>query len=226
MKFKAIAVFLLTLLIKPAMCQQTPDVTQVINDYEKGQIKDGFKVGIWEYYDHPGELSLKIDYNLRKVLFIKTDTAKYAIELEEGWSQTKVDTQPTYIGSMAEFYKIIRSNVRYPAQARRNSTEGNFHVTFEVDSYGQAFNFRAINDIGDNCGKEVIKALKLIPNLWIPAELNEKNYKSRFILPLSFRILKDGKYVGSPKKLNSKEELPMAKTLSEIVITAYGNSSP
>lgn len=223
MKFKAIAVFLLTLLIMPAICQQNPDATQVLNDYEKGQINDGFKVGIWEYYDLPGELSLKIDYDLRKVLFIKPDTTKYAIELEEGWSQTKVDSPPTFIGSISEFYNTITKILRYPTQARKNSTMGTVYVSFEVDKSGQASNFRVINDIGDGCGKEVIRTLKLMPNLWIPAKLNQKNYKSRFILPIAFRILKDGKQVESPQNIKSKENLPMAKILSEIVITTYGN---
>jgi hypothetical protein len=200
------------------------NATEVLNEYEKGKILDGYKTGIWEYYDKPGEVALSVDYDNGQILFLKPDTSKYAIQFKkEEYMMMEVDRPARYIGSIRELYEIVNTNVRFPAQARRNSTVGSFHIIFEVDNTGQAHNFRAINDIGDGCGEAIIESLKLVPNLWLPALIDGKSYNSRFSIPITFKIELDGKQIGRPKKLK-KENLPIAKSLSEIVVTAVGVS--
>lgn len=193
----------------------------VINEYEKGELLNGYKTGIWEYYDEPGEVALQIDYDTKQILYLKPDTSKYAIQFGGKYKMMRVDQQPRYIGSIKELQKIIDSNVSYPPHARRNSTVGQFHVIFEVDSTGLANNFEILNDIGDGCGDEVLKALKLVPNFWIPANVGGRYFNSRFTIPVTFKIEIDGKPFGRPRK-SKKEELPIAKKLPEIVITAAG----
>ena len=205
--------------------KSTPE-THVENEYEKGIIRDGYKIGVWDYYDIPGELSLQIDYTSGKILYIKKDSdVVYTIENNDVWTQSTVDIQPRYIGSMVEYKKIFNAKVRFPAQARRNLTDGSFYVTFEVDTTGQAGNFLVVNDIGDGCGEAAIQALKLIPNLWTVASKNNVKYKSRFIIPITFKFITDEKkVVGNTKKENTLKELPMARKLEEMIVTALGIS--
>ena len=199
-------------------------ITQVNSDFEKGITQNGLKIGVWEYYNKPGELSLKFDYNSNRVLFIAKDTSRYTIEINGIWTQSTLDIQPRYIGSDYEYYWLFGSNIRYPAEARRNSTAGTFYVTFEVDTMGRADNFKVINDIGDKCGDESIKSLKLIPNLWIVASRENVKYKSRFILPITFKLKSNGKEYGRPHRKNSNEaELPIAWKLNEAVIIGSTN---
>lgn len=197
------------------------NATEVLNEYEKGSIFDGYKTGIWEYYDEPGEVALRVNYNNGEILFIKPDTSKYAIQFKEEYMMMEVNRPARYIGSIKEFHKIISFNVRYPVQARRNSTVGTFHVLFEVDTTGQAHNFQVINDIGNGCGDAILEALKLVPNLWIPALVDGKSYNSRFSIPITFKIEENGRQLGRPGKFK-KENLPIAKSLSEVVVTAVG----
>ncbi len=202
-----------------------PEVIKVSNEYEKGTIQDGYKIGVWEYYDKPGELSLKIDYNTGQLLYISEDSTKtYAVKINGVWQQAELDRHPRYIGSMAAYYKLFSSNFRFPVEARRNSTVGSFYITFEVDTMGRADNFIIINDIGDNCGEESIKVLKLIPNYWTVASKGKVKYKSKFILPLTFKISLDGKEIGRPKKKNTGTEIPIACKLDEVVVTSAGIS--
>ncbi len=203
----------------------TSNIINVNNEYEKGTIKDGYKIGIWEYYDSPAKLSLKVDYNSGRLLYQKQDSLNlHTIEVNSQWTQSTLDVEPRYIGSMVEFYKIFNSKVKFPIAALRKKTIGTFHILFEVDTTGQAINYEAVNDIGDSCSEETIKALQLIPNIWSVAIKDGKKYKSRFIIPVKFRITEDGKDIGriNKKSTANSVQLPNAWKLNELTVTAAG----
>ncbi|UJP64714.1 energy transducer TonB [Mongoliitalea daihaiensis] len=193
----------------------------VSNEYEKGEAFDGYKIGVWEYFDKPEELSLVVDYDKGQILYFKSDSSSYPIKYGDTFVEMKVDRPARYMGSMHEMNSIIQRNLIFPTQARRKSTVGTLHILFEVDSTGQAQDFKVFNDIGDGCGEAAIDAIKQVPNLWVPAMVDGKAYSSRFAIPVTFAIQLDGKSVGRPKK-TSKETLPISKTLTEIEVFAVG----
>ncbi|NEU09744.1 hypothetical protein GZH53_15560 [Flavihumibacter sp. R14] len=191
--------------------------TKIINSqYENGTLKKGYKDSIWRYYDKPGELALEINYSTAKLLYLKPDTSEFVIKINDQWAKSKLDAQPRYLGSMTVFMGSLQRSVRYPARARSNETAGKFYVTFEIDTIGRAGNYQVINDIGDDCGKEAINALKQIPNYWLPAQRNGKAYASKFILPLKFEMIVGNREI-VPQKSKSTE-LPLAKALDELLI--------
>ncbi len=199
-----------------------PEVSNSIN-YEIGTLKDGYKEGIWEYYDIPGELSLKVNYDNGQLLYLIPDTSDYAIQINGEWFNSKVDMQPRYVGSMVEFYNILYANIRYPDEAKSNSTVGQFYISFEIDTLGHANNYNTINDIGDKCSAEIIRALQLIPNIWLSATKKDRKYVAKFILPISFKMELDGKEIKEEKRKNNTEiVLPLAKVLETIEIKAAG----
>jgi TonB family protein len=169
------------------------------NPYENGKLVEGYKSGMWEYYDYPGELSLKVNYDKGQLAYLIPDSTEYAVMLNGKWVLSRLDKQPRYIGSMVEFHWIIQANIKYPENAKYNTSSATFYVTFEVDSLGKAGNFIAINDPCDGCGNEAIRVLNLIPNLWIPAEKDGQSLNSRFIVP--FNINKN-----NPVGINTKSE--------------------
>jgi hypothetical protein len=132
--------------------------------FENGTIRGGYKTGLWNYYDKPGELSLTVDYTTGYIRYLKKDTAGvYAIQKNGIWLQSRLDIQPRYIGSVVDFYTILMKNIRYPSQARHKNTQGTIYVTFEIDTTGKANNFSIAKNIGDNCAEEVIRVLQLVP---------------------------------------------------------------
>jgi hypothetical protein len=181
-------------------------------------MKDGYKEGVWEYYDMPGTLALKIDYSSANLMYIITDTSEYVIKVNNEWIKSYLDMQSRYIGSMNDFHLLTRI-VQYPMEARENHTCGKFFIVFEIDTLGKAENYLVVNDIGDKCSDEVIRALKAIPNYWISAQKNNKVYSSRFILPVTFKMIIDEKEI-SPKKLKNISAPPPGKYLDELIITA------
>ena len=216
---------LLTVNLRSVYAQKSTKAKQVNADYQKGTLTGGYKTGVWQYFDKPGELSLKVDYDLGKVTFMQRDTVGiYAIEKDESWVHSTLDIQPRYLGSTMEFYRILMGNIRYPAEARRNSTTGTLYLMFEVDTTGQTVSHQILDDLGDRCGEEVLRAMTLVPNLWTVATKNEKLYRSRIILPVTFDITLNGREVSQGSEKKNTTELPTAFELPEIVIRAMGVS--
>jgi hypothetical protein len=216
---------LLTVNLHTAYAQKSSKIMQVNTDYQKGTLTGGYKSGVWQYFDKPGELSLKVDYDLGKVTFMRRDSVgMYAIEKDGNWVQSALDIQPRYLGSMMEFYRILMSNIRYPAEARRNSNTGTLYLMFEVDTTGQAVNHQILDDLGDRCGEEVLRAFALILNLWTVATKEQNLYRSRIILPVTFNITLNGRQVSEGSKKRNQPELPISRELSELVIKAMGVS--
>ena len=160
---------------------------EVDNGYEKGVLVDGYKEGIWEYYEN-NILKLKVDYTTGKLVYLATDTTSYAIETKTGWEMSKLDIPPRYVGSMEELLRILAMNVRYPAKAKNKSNTGTVLLGFEINLQGNVENIEILKDIGNGCGEEVLRVFQFIPNIWLVAQKNGQNYKSRYILPVKFQI--------------------------------------
>ena len=188
--------------------------------FEKGISKDGYKEGVWEYYDKPGDLGLSINYTSGQVNFLKTDTSSYVLQIRGEWQKVSgLDSQPRYEGSMEDF-KRIRRGMRYPRQAFDNRTAGSFVISFEVDTSGQAINYQVINDIGDGCSDEVISLLKLVPNRWLPAKKDGKFYAAKFLIPVTFKLTFDNKEV-KPKNNKRVNEVLLGKELPAYILEGY-----
>lgn len=186
---------------------------------ETGMLKNGIKVGVWSYFDEPGELALRVNHSTGKVLYLEPSKENFVIWKKDQWVSERVDSYPRFLGSMADFYRIFSSNVRYPLEARRAKTAGTVYVSFEVNQDGTAVKFSVLKEIGHGCGEEVILALKEIPNAWIPAFVDGEFVSSRFILPVVFAV--DIKDAG--KKFRADEDLPPATMLMEIGLVGYGS---
>lgn len=153
---------------------------------------------------------------------IMVDTSDYLI-LEKPFYETgevKVSTntgmkilfkkrkQAEYEGGMEEFYHILEQSIQYPSKARIDGIQGRIYTSFVIDSLGQLGNIRLLKDIGDDCGNEVERILKALPNRWLPAET-----ETTYILPVTFKI--------GESKIKTKDfQMPPGILLDEIVITA------
>jgi hypothetical protein len=198
--------------------------------YEKGELKNGYKTGVWQYYDSTGVLELEVDYSTGKLLQLERDTSKYLIYKDGQWVWSELDIHPRYIGSSVEFYNILSENVDYTVQAWYRDIVGTEWVLFEVDTNGKAINFEKINEIGGECGDEFLRVVKLIPNYWLVAQKDGKKYRSRFIISCRFGIIMDGKQIKERKRrkkiLSDSIELPAAKILPGISYTIKKGYNP
>src|SRR5688572_20822565 len=100
---------------------------------------------------------------------------------------TVVEQQAAFEGGFEAMAKFIAKNMKYPAQARRMGIEGSVFVSFVVDKEGNISDPQVIKGISADCDKEAIRVVKLMPP-WKPGKQNGKPVKSRFVLPIKFRL--------------------------------------
>ncbi len=195
----------------------------ISSDYEKGQIVDGSRVGIWQFFDQPGELALKVDYSTGELLYLKADSSAYAIKKNDQYEYSQVDIAPRFVGSMNTFYSTLGKEVQYPLDAVRQSLVGTMYILFEIDTLGLIDKYEIINDLGFDCSEAILVALEKLPNVWVPASIGGKRYRARFAIPVTFTITKDNREIKpSRKSLKNREPVPIAYMLEEIKVTAIG----
>ncbi len=78
------------------------------------------------------------------VLFSSCTKETQEMELEDPALAAKVfqdpgevDAMPEFEGGHQAFFQYIAKNVKYPAEARKNGTQGKVYVSFVVDKDGQ-----------------------------------------------------------------------------------------
>ena len=161
---------------------QAQNEVQIDNDHELGLVVDGYKKGIWKYFDQSGEMVLQIDYDQAKVLFVHRTASLFYLRDENHWTSSKVDKPPMFIGSPIEFDKIVNENMQYPDAARNAQRSGQVVVSFVVNKAGSTQDFEVVRDFGYGSGEEVIRVLQLVPDLWIPATKDDEIYETKFYI--------------------------------------------
>jgi len=211
-RFLLVGIFLFV--FQPSHAQRKPK--QVDRPHEKGVLLNGRKTGVWEYYDRVGNLDIRMDYSTGKLLYVKPDTSMYVVLRDSTWIESKLDVPPRYLGSNTELFKILQQNLRYPADAFAQGRQGQVLVVFEVSEAGAVENLTVLEQAKNSFGDAAIKMMSKIPNLWLQAMAGGQQYRSRFILPVTFAIIGLEK---EQQKINYRAA-PLAKWLPEITVTA------
>ncbi len=106
-------------------------------------------------------------------------------DTEEIFLVVEENAQPK--GGIAEFYRYIGANIKYPAQARRMQVEGKVFVEFVVGKDGKIFNAITVKGIGAGCDEEAVRIIMSAP-AWNPAKQRGKPVKQRMVLPITFKL--------------------------------------
>lgn len=111
----------------------------------------------------------------------------------EGYAQLKKlppkpEVMPVFPGGTQSLYKYIYSNIKYPAEARKNGVSGTVSVEFIVDENGVLSDFLVVSGIGSGCDEEAIRVIKEmnIAHRWTPGKTNGEPVKAMFTLPVKF----------------------------------------
>ncbi|MDX1627198.1 MAG: energy transducer TonB, partial [Fulvivirga sp.] len=137
----------------------------------------------------------KVTVELPEDIFDVAPEAPIEIEVStEALPDEKIETiidiaeeMPSPIGGLEAFYKYIRQNMRYPAQARRLEVEGKVYVKFVVMEDGTLDQVHVIKGIGAGCDEEVLRVLKKAPR-WNPGKQRGKPVKVWKVVPISFQL--------------------------------------
>ncbi|MES2417905.1 MAG: energy transducer TonB [Bacteroidota bacterium] len=112
-----------------------------------------------------------------------------AVEKDNIYNLIAVETPPTYPGGMAEFYKFLGKNLKYPKLAKENKVSGTIYISFIVEKNGKITNIKAINKLGSGIEEEAIRVMNLSQK-WNPGMQSGKPVYVKYSIPIKFSIPK------------------------------------
>lgn len=113
---------LLALLLYPwysIHAQTKPTASPLAYDkLERGTTtNDGRRVGKWNFYNSQQELELAFDYDSSRISFVKTDTTRYWLRVDDQWQLKRPNRAPHALGSMEKRMLDLARTLRYPTSA-------------------------------------------------------------------------------------------------------------
>jgi periplasmic protein TonB len=97
------------------------------------------------------------------------------------------EQQAEPVGGLRAFYEYIKTNQRYPDEARQKNVEGRVHVKFIVNADGSLSNVEVTKGIGSGCDEEAIRLVQNAPK-WSPARNGGNIVRMEVSRPIEFKL--------------------------------------
>jgi TonB family protein len=137
-----------------------------------------------------------------------TGTTLSEEEKEDNAVFTNVEILPTFPGGLKAFGEFLGENLKYPAEARKNSIQGRVYLTFVVEKDGILSNIKVARGIGSGCDEEAMRVLAISPK-WTPGMQNGKVVRVSYTVPIFFQMNSaTGKMPPTPPAPKVNETLP------------------
>lgn len=107
--------------------------------------------------------------------------------VEEAPIFTVVESMPEFKGGMAELYKYLSNNIKYPVMAKESGIQGKVYVTFVVERDGSITDVRVLRGIGGGCDEEAVRVVQSMPR-WTPGKQRGKPVRVQYNLPVRFTL--------------------------------------
>lgn len=93
----------------------------------------------------------------------------------------------SYPGDMDTFWTFLMKNLHYPEGAEADSVQGRVIVRFVVEKDGSLTNYEILHSPDDRLTDEALRVLRMMPR-WQPAKNNGRPVRSRYVVPVAFRL--------------------------------------
>ena len=100
-----------------------------------------------------------------------------------------VEQMPEYPGGMGELMKFIQRNIRYPKEAQEQGKQGRVIVQFVVEKDGSITEAKVARSADPQLDAEALRIVSEMPK-WTPGKQRGKEVRTRFTLPVTFRLSK------------------------------------
>jgi len=100
---------------------------------------------------------------------------------------TEVEQAPTFVGGMDKFYNYLKTNLKYPASAKANNTEGKVFLRFVVEKDGSFTDIKVLRGISPDCDAEAIRLMKACRH-WRPGIRNGRPVRVAYTVPIVFQL--------------------------------------
>lgn len=98
-----------------------------------------------------------------------------------------VEQNASFPGGEEACLKWLADNLKYPSICREQGVQGRVTVQFVVNRDGTIVDVEILRSPDENLSKEAERAVKAMPK-WQPARQGNKTVRSRFRLPVTFRL--------------------------------------
>ncbi|MCQ2208087.1 MAG: TonB family protein [Paludibacteraceae bacterium] len=117
------------------------------------------------------------------------DEPVQVVEEEDNDNQIyiKVQKKAEYPGGMNGLRTYLAKNLVYPKAARETGMQGTVIVQVTVEKNGTVTDVEVVRSIDPALDKEAVRVVKLMKG-WSPAQNGTKNVRSKFKLPVAFKI--------------------------------------
>ncbi len=136
-----------------------------------------------------------------------------------------VDEFPDYPGGRNAYLDYLNEKMVYPDDARRDSIQGRVLVQFIVEKDGSITNAVVLkNSRSESLDAEALRLIEQMPK-WTPGKLNDTIRRVRMIMPVSFRLDKNGTpYSYKSQDIQEDSQTPDPK--SQIVFPSEAETGP
>lgn len=93
--------------------------------------------------------------------------------------------KPSFPGGKSALLEFVKSNLRYPEEAKRNNEHGRVVVTFDIDKDGTVINQRILRGCTPSLDAEALRIVSIMPK-WTPGSINGEPKKVSYALPIRF----------------------------------------
>lgn len=94
---------------------------------------------------------------------------------------------PMFPGGLEELLKYIRTNIKYPAEARSKGHHGRVFVAFVIETDGSITNARILQGVCESIDQEALRLVNSMPK-WIPGLYRGQTVRVEYVLPLNFSL--------------------------------------
>jgi TonB family protein len=97
------------------------------------------------------------------------------------------DLLPIYSENYDSFIKEIKSNLKYPKDAKKNKIIGRVRVKATIDENGKLTNLRLVDHVYPSLDSEAIRIVSLFKGTFVPRKFNGKPFME-LTIPIDFTI--------------------------------------
>lgn len=98
-----------------------------------------------------------------------------------------VEEMPDFPGGMQALMEYLSRNVKYPAVAHANGTQGRVIVSFVVKKDGSISDIKTVRNVDPYLDKEAERVIAAMPN-WKPGKQRGQAVNVRFTVPVMFKL--------------------------------------
>ena len=98
-----------------------------------------------------------------------------------------VEDMPAFPGGMEAMIQFISSNIKYPADAKKQKVDGRVLVKFVVEKDGSITEVKVIKPAFPSLDAEAIRVVKAMPK-WKPGYQRGQAVRVQFTMPINFSL--------------------------------------